>query len=302
VAGECVTITCNNLVNNGEVWIKPPTGVTECECKDNWTVYKDSVPACSEVGCGTEDGFYPGLVTGSCTAAVPDPLYEDSAYVSLDWAWVASGNNEGTTPLTYLANSADCTTTPLGWYYLDVSGVTYFALCNNGASSACSQVKSASYSSSKVFVGLDNQACDTPGQYSETSFANTYGDTSDTSSACGADQGIQWGYLSFEGTIPSDAALEFRFVVAQTADDLPTSTDPSSLEWQSAAIATRFNPDESCAIGSGCEINLFDELGGLPDAQVPFLAVLLTLVPSSDGLEAPAVDGWEIRYSCPDNQ
>ncbi len=295
-SGECVTITCAGLVNNGEVWIKPPTGVTECECKDNWTLYKDSVPACSTVGCGTSNGFYPELATGSCTALVPSTLYEDGSLVSLTWNWL-KGGNDGTTALTYLTSSAGCSTTPMGWYYTTVSGSNYFALCNSGATSACSQVKDSSYSSSKVYLSVDDSACDTPGYYEQTSFLNTYGDLD---SACGVDRGIQWSYLYYDATIPSDSSIEFRLAVAATAAELPTTTDPSDAAW--GPPITRSNPDEVCGSGSSCAIDLFSELGGLPDAQVPYLAVLITLVPSSDLLEAPTVNSWDITYSCPFNQ
>jgi hypothetical protein len=300
-AGACVTVDCTgNLANNGEVWVKPPTGVTECNCLDNWTLYKDSVPACSSIGCGSSDGFYPDLVSSSCSALVPSTLYEDGTKVSLTWTWLKNGNNEGTTALTYLTSSAGCTATPLGWYYTTVGTSKYFTLCNSGTDNACGQVKDTStYSSSKVYVKLDNSACNTPATYSKKSFLNNYGDAD---SACGADQGIQWSYLTYDATIPSDSSIEFRLVVAQTEAELPTSTDPANAQWASAVTITRTSTQASCPTGSTCAIDLFTQLGGLPDAQVPYLAVLITLVPSSNSQQAPTMNSWDITYSCPDNQ
>ena len=58
---------------------------------------------------------------------------------------------------------------------------------------------------------------------------------------------------------------------------------------------------QSCALNSTCAINLYEELGGLPDAQLKYLAVLITLVPSSDN-QGPSITNWDITYSCPFNQ
>ena len=55
-------------------------------------------------------------------------------------------------------------------------------------------------------------------------------------------------------------------------------------------------------LGDACAIDLFKELGELPNAQVPYLAVLITLVPSSNSQQAPTMTGWDITYSCPFNQ
>ncbi len=294
--GECISVTGCTLDNNGEVIVNPTTAANtayvsgECDCKDNWSLVNKTAGECEEPGCGTADGFYPSFVT-ACEAAVPSTNYETGSAVTISHVYDDNKNNTTDDPVafTYLSSSTGCATTPLGWYYN--ADKTKFMLCT-GTGSACARVQdSANYVVSKVYVEL---SCDIPPQYQTTSVLNTYTGT------CGTDRGVQWSYLTYSATIPSDAEVQFRFASASTAAGLPTTTDPTNSAWSTAVVRT--STQASCtSTADPCAVSIYDALGQLPNAQLQYLAVLITLVPSSDN-QGPQVNNWDITYSCPFNQ
>ncbi len=113
---------------------------------------------------------------------------------------------------------------------------------------------------------------------------------------CAPGQVVQWGYLTYAGVTPSDSSLVF---------DVRTANDVASLSaatYHYVTTAQSMPDTQVCALGSGCEGDLFNALGGLPAAQRSVLELQVTLTPTSDLSSSSSLNKWEILYSCPDDQ
>jgi hypothetical protein len=294
-AGQCIEVTDCPVVNNGGIVVNPYIdvdengsldNVTECSCLDNWSLVSDwslvSEEACGDV-CGEGDGFYQELVD-DCSVPLPTADYGDSDRVTITHFYDnGTGGVDDPVAFTYIADSADCTGVDDGWYYDDPSDPTTIQLCAD----TCTAVNAANLSPSKLLIQL---SCTVPGGYETDSWVYTY------QGNCGTDQGVQWMDLTYDGTVPDGTSVHFYVAAAADEADLPTETSPAS-EWQEV---TPSDLSDGCPIESPCDI--YDALNGLPDAQLKYLALKITLVPSDDALEAPTLTGWHITYSCPYNQ
>jgi hypothetical protein len=290
--GSCIEVLGCELDTNGEVVVNPhtagltsPTPVTECNAADNWTLVHPN-SECGSPTCGTADGFYDGFTNGSCKQAIPDQTYGDPGLVSI--RHVYDDGNASTTDEPYAfsyVNSAASCGSALGWYYDNPSNPSEFILCPE----ACERVESSTYSASTVHVQL---ACQSSAVYEETSYLFAY------SGDCGFDRGVQWSDLGYEAAIPSDSSIELRFAVAGSEAELPDE-DKFASGWSSPVAVD--SSIASCPLNSSCMVDVFEALGGLPDARLPYLGILITVIPSTDN-QAPSLNDWDLRYSCPFNQ
>jgi hypothetical protein len=288
--GECIEVTGCDLDNNGGVLINPHgTGldpIEECSCLDNWSLVHPNA-GCRNPTCGDFDGFYNELVE-DCELTLPDDEYGDAPRLRLTHVYDDGEAATTDTPvqLSYVSSLASCTTTTDHHFrFDDAASPTKIVLCPK----TCQRVQASAFVSSDVWVELS--CADVP-LYSQTSFVQTY------EGACGYQRGVQWADLAFSATIPSDSEITWKVAAAADPADLPD--DASDSGW--IELGTSTSGDEDCFVGSGCELDLFAALGGLPAARLEHLAILITLVPSSDETAAPTVHDWNVSYSCPFNQ
>jgi hypothetical protein len=289
--GTCVEVLGCELDNNGEVVVNPqtpgltPSPLVECNAADNWTLVHPKVK-CGSPACGPADGFYTGLTTGDCSEPLPDAAYGQASRVSLRHVYDDGNSSTADEPYTfsYVNDAASCGTF-LAWHYDDPTNPNELVLCPK----ACERVKSPLYAQSKVHLEL---TCQSSALYEESSHRFVY------SGDCGYQRGVQWGDLGYQATLPGDSTIEIRFAAAGSEADLPAE-DKTLAAWSAPVVIDASVAD--CPINSSCMIDVFDVLGGLPDARLPYLGLLISVVPSSDH-QPPILDDWDLRYSCPFNQ
>jgi hypothetical protein len=208
----------------------------------------------------------------SCDVVLADVVSLDPTLTTVVYSSVSSSGTDVQTPLARVADAAACTAN--AWYADDSSGTTTVKLCPT----TCATVKADV--NARVWAEL---ACASDATTTTESFVY--------SGLCGAGQGPTWLDLGYEATIPDDGSVVFR---ARVAADEASLADASWVE-----LRTALGTEASCALGSGCEIDVFAALG--PDAQLPALELELTLNPSSSG-GSVSVTKWDLTYSCQDNQ
>jgi hypothetical protein len=125
----------------------------------------------------------------------------------------------------------------------------------------------------------------------------TYTDTYEPN--CGPGKAVQWGFLGWTTSTPSDSPVEFSFKVAADLASLP------SIMYIPVGTASAANTNEICSItapSGSCPIDLFVSLGGLPNARYPVAQIQIVTNPASGGTPSPTVTDWTITYSCVDSE
>jgi hypothetical protein len=112
----------------------------------------------------------------------------------------------------------------------------------------------------------------------------------------------QWDFLHYDTITPADSRIEFEIRTATTLAEFDANVSTFIPVGEAHAVPTDTQRCEIGPAGSGCPIDLFDALddAGRPP-QVPFLQLLVRLIPGSSG-EGPAVRDWKVRFSCPPAQ
>jgi hypothetical protein len=108
----------------------------------------------------------------------------------------------------------------------------------------------------------------------------------------------QWSYLQFSAALPGDSSIDFQVVTAATIDELAT-TKPIPLVTASAAAGIT-----DCLLSGPapkCPVDLYAAILPSGSAQNKYLRLIVTLNPSSDGTQSPALDFWRISFACPDS-
>ncbi len=179
---------------------------------------------------------------------------------------------------TRVPNVSACTEG--GWYQPDPDDPTLLELCP----AACDVVQGAPGGQLSMEVPCAGNG------YEPYTFDEVY------AGACSFDEGVQWGYLSTMVTAPGDSSVELYVRTAETeaglaAADLVKVADISAANGNTDC----YSPDVS-----GCPMDLYALLGGVPQAMYPFIEIEATLNPTSDGEQMPRITDWELTFSCPD--
>jgi hypothetical protein len=109
---------------------------------------------------------------------------------------------------------------------------------------------------------------------------------------------VQWGFFTFEAATPSDSSILFRLRTAAAEAELANGVFLDLLT-ASAARGT-----DRCGFTgpAPCPIDLYVVLGGAPLAHHPFAQLEVLLSPASSDGRMPAVEEWQLTYSCTFNQ
>ncbi|MGE3669804.1 MAG: choice-of-anchor L domain-containing protein [Polyangiaceae bacterium] len=137
--------------------------------------------------------------------------------------------------------------------------------------------------------------------YSPGDFIRDY----DTSSVCPVGTKVKWGHWSWTSATPVDSKIEFFVKTASTAAGLASATEyplrftnppgPSSLT-NSAAVARANYSGINTENGSLVVDSVLAALS--QPRQHPYLRVRSHLVPTSDELQAPTLQSWNLEISC----
>lgn len=112
--------------------------------------------------------------------------------------------------------------------------------------------------------------------------------------ACGRDERVQWGFLTYTATTPGDSNVQFRM---RTADQ---KASLASAKYVDLATAQASPDTQHCGFAGPvpCPIDLYAVLGGPPRAYDPFAQLQISLAPTSDGKTPSTVQTWQLSYSC----
>jgi hypothetical protein len=210
----------------------------------------------------------------SCSFPLPSLNQYDPSNVQVIYT---PGNGSAAQSLAKNAALANC---GMGWYYDNNQNPTLVNLCPM----TCGTIQGDP--GAQIQVKL---AC--PSAYQSSTYTQQY------TSSCPMGTHVQWGYFAYNTTTPLDSNIVFKAHTANTVAQL-AAAPLSSLATAQAATA----PDtEICAISgpSPCPVDLYNKLGGLPNAQNSILELVVTLNPSGTKTAAPTVNNWQITYSCP---
>jgi hypothetical protein len=186
------------------------------------------------------------------------------------------GSSEALDPVE---DAADCAADGAGWYYDDAASPASLTLCP----ATCSLVRADV--GAEVHVELPCLGDPAP-LLQTTTVSEVY------ESDCPEGTQVQWGFIGYSASTPSDSRITLSARTASQVDELQGAS-PRRL-----ATITAESGNEQCEITAGCYIDLWQALGGVPAARRSALELQVSLVPSTTN-ETPVLTDWQITYSCP---
>lgn len=188
----------------------------------------------------------------------------------------------GTTTLTRRADVADCGDSSTSWYLPDPDAPGEVQLCP----ATCEVVEADDDARIGVEVGCAGAGFE-PFEFSEV-----------YQGRCKSLEQVQWSFFAFEAVTPSDTevVLEVR--------SAPTEAELVDAVFGPLAVANTASGNTNCAdpATEGCPVDLYEALEALGNPHHPVIEIRGTLNPSSDQTLLPALERWELSYSCPDAQ
>lgn len=185
------------------------------------------------------------------------------------------GGSNSPVPLTEVSGAQSCGS---GWYFDNPQNPSKVTLCPT----TCMQIQSDLAAKIEVSIGC-------PPIYTPTTYEEVY-----TGTCPQPGTKVQWGFFAYNTVTPGDSNVVFDAQVS--SDNGITFSAPVNL-----AIAKASPNTQVCPMGgpAPCPVNVFNKLGGLPNAQKELLKLKTTVNPTTDKLAAPTINNWEITYSCP---
>ncbi|MCA9620119.1 MAG: VWA domain-containing protein [Myxococcales bacterium] len=208
----------------------------------------------------------------ACDLAIPNAGQVDFSALSVNYY---PNGMMPTTPLNQVTNAGACTGAADEYYFDDNMNPTQLTLCP----AACSVVQT-DLNAEVEFVG----GC-ALGGFSSSTF------TQDYEATCPGGTGGVWDYFAFDTTCPGNSYITFEVATASTQAGLATATFyPIATADAGNQVVLMSSPvDLVSIIGQGA-------------AAAQWLQLRATLNPTSDGQSTPTVNGWDINYTCADNQ
>lgn len=119
---------------------------------------------------------------------------------------------------------------------------------------------------------------------------------------CGPGQSVQWGYLAYQASTPSNAGGTTSLTIEAHTAATVAELSATCADCVTVAEVPASEP-ESCPLSGAppCPINLVEQLGWSM-ATEPILELVFTLAPSPDGQLGPDLTAWEVTYSCVDSE
>ena len=182
-----------------------------------------------------------------------------------------------------LSRQTDAGSCGAGWYFDDPLNPTGITLCP----STCSTIQADP--AARIEVGL---GC--PQLVGSQTITEIY------EGVCAPGSGPQWGFLTYNATLPGDSNVRLQM---RTSNSL---TDLAMASWMDVALVP---PDPAvCTMGgpANCPVNLYDALSmasTVPtNARLRYVELAITLNPTSNGRFSPTLNDWDITYSCQANE
>lgn len=210
----------------------------------------------------------------SCNVPIPNAATIDPNLVQAIFD-PTSGSDR---PLTEVANAGACSGGDQFYFSPDAANPTDIVMCPVICDTVRNDVGSE--------VGITGGCA---GGYTSEDHIFTYeGDCSGYPTGSSA----FWDFLSYDTTIPGDATVEFAVSVSNISE-----MDAEMGPWTTVATATSANPDAL----PGAPVDIRAALS-VAEAQAPYAALRIRINPTSNGANSPAVDDWDLQYSCEFNE
>ncbi len=205
---------------------------------------------------------------------------QNTESIDIDTATIGFKESDDAEPLEFTMVDGQVNCTADGWYRPNPSEPSLIELCP----SACDVVQGSPDGQLSMEVGCLGDG------YDPYTFNETYAGT------CSFDESVQWGYLSLNVEAPGDSSVEVFVRTAATEAELESAAYVKVVDISADNGNTDcFSPDVS-----GCPVDLYAALDGIPDARLPVIELEVVLNPTSDGSEMPRITDWELTHSCPD--
>lgn len=213
----------------------------------------------------------------SCNIALPNAGNFDPNTSTATWL----PSLGGTVPLVRVNDAGACSGANNEYYYDNNANPTAMILCVNTCSMATADP-----------TGTIDFAAACP-----VSYPNPFVYKEVYQGVCPAGKGVQWGFMAYNSITPLDSNIVFEGHTSATNGPF---TDPlKPLATAQAAPDTQVCP---MAGPPPCPVNLFQQLGGIPEATTEYLEVVATFNPSSNQAASPQLNNWQITYSCIDTE
>jgi hypothetical protein len=189
--------------------------------------------------------------------------------------------------LSQQAGSTSCGT---GWYFDNPMDPTRITLCP----STCSTIQSDP--AARIEVGF---GC--PKLIGAQTINEIY------EGECAPGSGPQWGFLSYNTTVPSGdggnagASVRFQMRTANKLEDLPMATyiDVAVVP-NDPAICVPTPPPSSCPVDLYQKLS--QNLTTPTNARLRFVELAVTLTPTANSRFSPTLNDWKVTYSCQPNE
>jgi hypothetical protein len=230
------------------------------------------------------DAIFQAIATKTVTGAEVACSFDldNQADLDIDLAKVSyqPGDGSAAVELTRTNNLAACANGK--WYPDSATTVTRIHLCPE----TCDEVRA----DADARVGIEI-ACLGSG-FEPYEFSELY------QAKCEYDERPQWSFFSYSSTVPGDSSITLRIRSASTEAGL------ASAEYHDLTVITSALGNQVCnsPAATGCPLDLYTALDGVPDAHYGFVEIAGVLTPTSDGLSMPGIDEWGLSYTCPDAQ
>lgn len=134
----------------------------------------------------------------------------------------------------------------------------------------------------------NTSGCSTAGNYTQFTYVQDYQAVCTTPGTH-----VQWGFLAYDTSTPSDSFVDFYGYTETNANVANLGAGTPFL------LATaEAGPPDTQIVPLSAPVDLYAAIGA-PDATYDWFELEANIVPSSDALQTPSLNKWQISYSCP---
>jgi hypothetical protein len=117
---------------------------------------------------------------------------------------------------------------------------------------------------------------------------------------CAPGEKVQWGFLTWDGTAPSNASGSSAILIQAHAAELAANLKPTCSDCVTLGDVPVSAPAICTVSGPApCPIDVYAALGGMTVGMSSFVELVFTLQATPDSSLLPTLTDWKLTYSCP---
>jgi hypothetical protein len=216
----------------------------------------------------------------SCSFPLPPPSLFDKAHPKVE---LKNAVGAVVSTFTQVNDAGSCLPASTAhFYYDDNAQPTKLVLCP----ATCSAVRANIGYAIKITLSC-------PGNFDDATYSEVY------TGECPYGSHVSWGFLTFDTQQPPSTSTVFRARSAADLADLPSAPLHELITAQAGVPDTQVC---SMAGPAPCPIDLYDALGGSPEARNEHLELVLEMHTNVSHSKTPTINDWQITYSCIDDE